>query len=168
VFGLGFDAVAETIGREAATCRKLASRARAHIHDARPRFAVGNEEGLRLANAFFTATRTGDLAALRAMLAEDVVVVADGGGRVSAPTQPLVGLEAAMARFTALARLFAVHPSRLIRYAIINGLPGFVTMEDDLVQTTALHIDDERVVAVYVTRNPDKLHSVPDVTESLN
>ncbi|MCP3418773.1 sigma-70 family RNA polymerase sigma factor [Bradyrhizobium brasilense] len=164
VFGLGFDAVSETIGREAATCRKLASRARAHIHDARPRFVVGNEEGLRLANAFFTATRTGNLAALRAMLAEDVVVYADGGGQVPAPTRPLVGLEAAMERFAGLARLFATHPSRLIRYAIINGLPGFITIEDDLVQTTALHVENKRVVAVYVTRNPDKLHNVPDVT----
>lgn len=163
VFGLDFDAVSETIGREAATCRKLASRARAHIHDARPRFVVGNEEGLRLANAFFTATRTGDLAALRALLAEDVVVYADGGGRVPAPVRPLVGREAAMERFAGLARLFAVHPSRLIRYATINGLPGFITVEDDLVQTTALHIENERIVAVYVTRNPDKLQNVPDV-----
>ncbi|WP_311538844.1 hypothetical protein [uncultured Bradyrhizobium sp.] len=95
------------------------------------------------------------------MLAEDVVVYADGGGRVPAPTQPLVGLDAAMERFAGLARLFAVHPSRLIRYATINGLPGFVTMEDDLVQTTALQFEHERIVAVYVTRNPDKLHNVP-------
>ncbi|SED69249.1 sigma-70 family RNA polymerase sigma factor [Bradyrhizobium erythrophlei] len=164
VFGLGFDAVSETIGREAATCRKLASRARAHIHDAKPRFVVGNEEGLRLANAFFAATRSGDLAALRAMLAEDVVVYADGGGRVPAPTEPLIGHDAAMERFAGLARLFAVHPSRLIRYAIINGLPGFITIENDIVQTTALHVENERVVAIYVTRNPDKLHNVPDVT----
>ncbi|WP_038384578.1 sigma-70 family RNA polymerase sigma factor, partial [Bradyrhizobium elkanii] len=165
VFGLGFDAVSETIGREAATCRKLASRARAHIHDARPRFVVDNEEGLRLANAFFTATRTGDLAALRAMLAEDVVVYADGGGRVPAPIRPLVGLEATTERFAALARLFTVHPSRLIRYATINGLPGFITVENgNVVQTTALHIENERVVAIYVTRNPDKLQNVPGVT----
>ncbi|MBR1164884.1 sigma-70 family RNA polymerase sigma factor [Bradyrhizobium elkanii] len=165
VFGLEFDAVSETIGREAATCRKLASRARAHIHAAKPRFVVGNEEGLRLANAFFTATRTGDLAALRAMLAEDVVVYADGGGRVPAPTEPLVGLDAAMERFAGLARLFALHPSRLIRYAIINGLPGFITVENgNVVQTTALHIENERVVAIYVTRNPDKLQNVPGVT----
>jgi len=165
VFGMEFDAISETIGREAATCRKLASRARAHIHDARPRFVVGDEEGLRLANAFFTATRTGDLAALRAMLAEDVVVYADGGGRVPAPVRPLVGLEAAMERFAGLARLFVVHPSRLIRYATINGLPGFITIEDGLVQTTALQIENERVVAIFVTRNPDKLHNIPDATE---
>ncbi|MGY4401331.1 ketosteroid isomerase-like protein [Bradyrhizobium sp. USDA 3315] len=105
--------------------------------------------------------RTGDLAALRAMLAEDVVVYADGGGRVPAPTEPLVGRDAAMERFAGLARLFAMRPSRLIRYATINGLPGFITIEDDLVQTTALHVENKRVVAVYVTRNPDKLHNVP-------
>ncbi|WP_375785897.1 hypothetical protein ACE10Z_41830 [Bradyrhizobium sp. Pha-3] len=98
------------------------------------------------------------------MLAEDVEVSADGGGPVPAPTQPLVGLDAAMERFAGLARLFAVHPSRLIRYAIINGLPGFITIENGIVQTTALHIENERIVAIYVTGNPDKLQNVPDVT----
>ncbi|BBB95113.1 RNA polymerase sigma-70 factor, ECF subfamily [Bradyrhizobium elkanii USDA 61] len=73
-----------------------------------------------------------------------------------------------MERFAALARLFAVHPSRLIRYATINGLPGFITIEDDLVQTTALHIEEQKVVAIYVTRNPDKLQNVPDMTGRRN
>ncbi|WP_245321481.1 hypothetical protein [Bradyrhizobium sp. NAS96.2] len=101
---------------------------------------------------------------MRALLAEDVVVYADGGGWVPAPIRPLVGLEAAMERFAGLARLFSAHPSRLIRDTTINGLPGFVTIEDDLIQTTALQFENERIVAVYVTRNPDKLHNIPDVT----
>ncbi|WP_245334970.1 hypothetical protein [Bradyrhizobium mercantei] len=62
------------------------------------------------------------------MLAEDVAVYADGGGRVPAPVRPLVGLEAAMERDAGLARLFVARPSRLIRYATINGLPGFITI----------------------------------------
>lgn len=164
VFGLSFEAVAESIGRETTACRKLASRARAHIHDARPRFAVEKEEGLRLAAAFFSASRTGDLAALRAMLAEDVITYADGGGRVSAPSRPLIGLEAVIARHSGLARLFAVRPSRLIRYAIIDGLPGFITIEEEnTVQTTALNVQRGKVVAIYVTRNPDKLRHVSSI-----
>ncbi|WP_245313857.1 hypothetical protein [Bradyrhizobium elkanii] len=102
------------------------------------------------------------------ILNQGALIESDGGGRVPAPIRPLVGLEAAMERFAALARLFAVHPSRLIRYATINGLPGFITIEDDLVQTTALHIEEQKVVAIYVTRNPDKLQNVPDMTGRRN
>ncbi|WP_409014601.1 sigma-70 family RNA polymerase sigma factor [Aminobacter aminovorans] len=168
VFGLKFEAVAEAIGREVTTCRKLASRARTHIHDARPRFTIPREEGLRFAAAFFDASRTGDLAALRTMLAEDVVTYADGGGQVAAPSRPLVGIDAVMARHANLARLFALRPSQLIRYAIIDGLPGFITVEEGTtVQTTALNIENGRIVAIYVTRNPDKLRNVPDIGQQI-
>ncbi|WP_267550910.1 sigma-70 family RNA polymerase sigma factor [Rhizobium rhizogenes] len=161
VFGMGFEDVALAIGREEAACRKLASRARAHIVDARPRFAVGKEEGLKLATAFFTASRTGDMAALRALLSEDVVAYADGGGKVPASRQPLIGIDAVMLRHEMMARIFLSQPSRLIHYAIIDGLPGFVSMEGgDVVQTTALHVEQEKVVAIYCTRNPDKLRHI--------
>ncbi len=164
VFGMGFEDVALAIGREEAACRKLASRARAHIVDARPRFAVGKEQGLKLATAFFTASRTGDMAALRALLSEDVVAYADGGGKVPASRQPLIGLDAVMLRHEMMARIFLSQPSRLIHYAIIDGLPGFVTMEGgDVVQTTALHVEQEKVVAIYCTRNPDKLRHITSV-----
>lgn len=163
VFGMDFDAVAETIGRETATCRKLASRARVHIRDARPRFALGKEEGRRFARAFFAASRTGDMAALRAMLAEDVVAYADGGGKVPTTRMPFIGREAVLALHGHLARLFASQPSRFVRLVSIDGLPGFVTIEGgDVVQTTALHIDSGKVVGLYVTRNPDKLRRVMD------
>ena len=161
VFGMTFDVVAEAIGREPATCRKLASRARSHIHEARPRFAIGKEEGLRFAEAFFTASRTGDMTALRGLLANDVVAYADGGGKVPATPEPLVGLEAVMARHVEMAVVFTEHPSNLIRYALIDGLPGFITIEGGgVVQTTALHIEGGKIVGVYVTRNPDKLRRV--------
>jgi len=161
VFGMDFEEVALAIDREAAACRKLASRARAHIVDARPRFAIGREQGLKFAAAFFTASRTGDMAALRTMLSEEVVAYADGGGKVPASRQPLIGLDAVMRRHEQMARGFRAQPSQLIRYALIDGLPGFVTMEGgNVVQTTALHIEEERVVAIYCTRNPDKLRHI--------
>ncbi len=163
VFGMDFDTVAETIGRETAACRKLASRARAHIHDAGPRFAPSREEGLRFAQAFFTASRTGEIEALRTMLAQDVVAYADGGGKVPATLEPLIGVEAVIERHREMAAVFAVEPSRLIRYALIDGLPGFVTIEaGNTVQTTALHVAAGVIVGIYVTRNPDKLRSVMD------
>lgn len=72
VFGMDFAEVGAAIGREAAACRKLASRAREHVHAARPRFPVSKEQGSRLAAAFFAASRNGDMEGLRALLAEDV------------------------------------------------------------------------------------------------
>ncbi|WP_288200274.1 sigma-70 family RNA polymerase sigma factor [uncultured Pleomorphomonas sp.] len=163
IFGMSFEEVAEAIGREAAACRKLASRARAHVREARPRFTIARDRGRELAEAFFAASRSGDMGALRALLSEDVVAVADGGGKVSSSPAPLVGLEAVLARHADMARDFVGEPSQLIRYAVIDGLPGFVTIEaGGIVQTTALHIEDRLIVAIYVTRNPDKLRHLPE------
>ena len=84
VFGLGFEEVGATIQRDPAACRQLAARARTHVREARPRFQVDKQRGLELAKAFFTASRNGDMKGLAAMLAADVSVHADGGGKRSA------------------------------------------------------------------------------------
>lgn len=163
VFGLDFDEVAATIARDPAACRQLASRARAHVRANRPRYPVPKERGLEIAEAFFAASRNGEMERLRALLAADVTAYADGGGTASAHGAPVIGLEPVMRLFARFAALFAVNKSRLVRYCLINGLPGFVTVEGgDILQTTALEIEDGRVVAVYVTRNPDKLRHVAD------
>jgi RNA polymerase sigma-70 factor (ECF subfamily) len=164
VFGVDFDEIAATLGRTPAACRQLAARARAHVRADRPRFAVPKERGLEIAAAFFTASRHGDLGALRALLADDVTVRADGGGKVAAAMEPIVGIENMMQLHARLAGLWAQSPSRLVRYAFVNGLPGFVTIEEgDVLQTTALEIAGDRVVGVYVVRNPDKLRHVGTV-----
>jgi RNA polymerase sigma-70 factor (ECF subfamily) len=161
VFGIEFDEIAATLDRDPAACRQLASRARDHVRAARPRFQLPKERGLEIAAAFFSASRSGDLQQLRSLLAEDVVAYADGGGKVRAATQPIAGLDNVLQAHTVLARIFAEHMSRLVRYGFINGLPGFVTVEHDgILQTTALQIEDGKIVAVYVTRNPDKLRHV--------
>lgn len=158
VFGLGFDEIAATIGRAPEACRQLASRARTHVRAARPRFPVDKEHGLEIAAAFFAASRSGDMRQLQTLLAKDVTIYSDGGGKVPAALRPVTGLDDVMRLQTALAQRFAAHMSRLVRYGFINGLPGFVTVEqDDVLQTTALDIADGKVVAVYVTRNPNKL-----------
>lgn len=163
VFGVGFDEIAETIGREPATCRQLASRARINVRSARPRFAVPKEQGLEIAAAFFTASRSGDMKKLQALLATDVTVHADGGGKRAAVAEPIIGFDNVVAFHTSLARFFAQHPSRIMHYGFINGLPGFITLEDDGVpQTTALQIDNGQIVAIYVVRNPDKLRHIDD------
>jgi RNA polymerase sigma-70 factor (ECF subfamily) len=158
VFGVAFDEVAETLGRDEAAVRQLANRARSHVRESRPRFAVSREKGREIAEAFFAASRSGDMAGLQAILAADVIVHADGGGKRPAFHRIVEGLRDVLALHSGLGRRYAVYPSKLERYAVINGLPGFVTREaDGLLQTTALRIEDGRVTAIYVMRNPDKL-----------
>lgn len=161
VFGLSFSEVAATIGRDPAACRQLASRARHHIRSERPRFAVSRQRGLELAEAFFVASRDGDMKALRQMLAEDVAVYADGGGKVPTITTAVVGIEESLCLFEKLAHLFARSRSQLLGLAYVNGLPGFVTREEQsTLQTTALRFAGDEIAAVYVTRNPEKLRHV--------
>jgi RNA polymerase sigma-70 factor, ECF subfamily len=158
VFGLGFEEVAATIQRDATTCRQLASRARAHVREARPRFQVEKQRSLEFAEAFFAASRSGDMKALGAMLAADVSVHADGGGKRPAALEPVVGFDAVMKVHEFLAAHFRENGSKLVRAGFVNGLPGFITLEaDGELQTTALEIEDGKIAAIYVVRNPDKL-----------
>jgi RNA polymerase sigma-70 factor (ECF subfamily) len=158
VFGLEFTEVAASIGREPAACRQLAARARAHVRGSRQRFQVDKTRGLELAEAFFAASRSGDMTALSAMLSADVSMHADGGGKRPAVMSLLFGIEEVMKTQQSLARFFAKGGSTLIRTAMVNGLPGFITREaDGELQTTALDIEDGKVTAIYVVRNPDKL-----------
>ncbi len=156
--GRDFEEVAATIRRDPAACRQLAARARAHVREAKPRFQVEKQRGLELAQAFFTASRSGDMKSLGAMLAADVSVHADGGGKRPAAMQPILGFDAVMKVHENLAALFLENGSTLVRAGFINGLPGFVTLEaDGELQTTALEIEEGKVAAIYVMRNPDKL-----------
>ncbi len=158
VFGLGFEEVATTIQRDPTSCRQLASRARTHVREARPRFQVDKQRGLELAEAFFTASRNGDMTTLATMLAADVSVHADGGGKRPAARRPIVGFDAVMEVHKTLADFFRKNGSKLVRAGFVNGLPGFISLEaDGELQTTALEIEDGRIAAIYVMRNPDKL-----------
>jgi RNA polymerase sigma-70 factor (ECF subfamily) len=158
VFGVGFDEVAKTIGRDPAATRQLAARARTHVRDARPRYRMEKERGLEIANAFFAASRSGDMGALGAMLAADVGMWSDGGGKRPAAMVPVLGFATVMTLHRSLAVLFAKHGSTLVHTGTINGLPGFVTREaDGEFQTTALEIEDGKITGIYVMRNPDKL-----------
>lgn len=163
VFGLGFEEVAATIDREPEACRQLASRARGHVRADRPRYSVPRERGLDIAEAFFAASRDGDMERLRALLAEDVTLYADGGGKAPARKAPAVELNDVMRVYAGFAAVYAVSKSRLVRYGLINGLPGFITVEQgDILQTTGLEIEHAGIVAIYIVRNPEKLRHVAD------
>ena len=95
---------------------------------------------------------------LRSLLAADVTMHSDGGGKRPAAIAPVIGIEDVMQVHQTLAGVFADQSSRLIRYGLINGLPGFVTVENDgMLQTTALEIAGGKIVGIYMVRNPDKL-----------
>lgn len=161
IFGIALSEVARTLDRDAAAVRQLAVRARRHVREARPRYAVAHGEAERIAQAFFAASRDGDTQALGAMLAQDVVLHSDGGGRVIAFRNPITGLARVLRLFAGLRRKSGAPPARLLRPMLIDGLPGFASLDrGEVLQTTALALEEGRIRAIYVVRNPDKLRHV--------
>jgi len=167
VFGMSFDEIAATLNRQSATCRQLAARARKHVQAARPRYNVSKDEGQRIAEAFFAASRSGDVDALKTLLAETVVATTDGGGVKIAALNPLRGFRRVARFFAGLAhKVNGAQPPVLYR-GPINGLPGFATLErGDVVETTALQVEDGRITAIYIVRNPEKLRHLPQLSNS--
>ena len=158
VFDLDYAEVAETLERNESTCRQLAARARRHIRAARPRFKVEREAAERLATAFLEASRRGDAEALKAMLAEDVEFHTDGGGVRPAALNVITGRDKIIAFFAGVARKAGGALPRILHVGTINAAPGLVTLEQDgLPQTTALEVENGRIKAIYVVRNPEKL-----------
>ncbi|WP_313575726.1 sigma-70 family RNA polymerase sigma factor [Brevundimonas sp.] len=158
VFDIGFDEVATTLERDAGSVRQLASRARRHIQAARPRYAVEPAEGERLARAFFEAAKSGDTASLSALLAADVTLRSDGGGKVMAFHNAIHGAPKLLRLYAGLHRKYSRQGSEMLRPVWIDGLPGYISLERGrILQTTALTIVDGRIVEVFITRNPDKL-----------
>ncbi len=158
VFGESFDEVALALGKDAAACRQLASRARRNVREDRPRFPLQPGEGRKIAEAFFAASRHGEIGQLGALLASDVTFYSDGGGKRPAASRVLRGADEVIRAHAAIARLVRLESSQLLRFAAINGLPGFVTREaDGEIQTTALLLENGTIKAIYVMRNPEKL-----------
>lgn len=162
IFDTDYAEIARMLERSEATCRQLAKRAREHVQLDLPRRAVSPEEAARFAKAFFEAAHQSDPTALQKLLAQDVVLHADGGGKVSAILNPIFGADT-IARFYAgiaqKAEQLGTHAS--YEPMLVNGLPGYVSREGDgSVQTVALDIRDGLIQAIYVIRNPDKLRHV--------
>ena len=165
VFDFSFAEVAAALGRSEAACRQLAARARAHVRAARPRGATPparpsgavDATHARLMSAFVDAARSGDLNGLTQILASDVRVVTDGGGKAAAALNVLEGADRA-ARFLVGATRKGWRDDFTLRTATINGLPGvIVDAPEGPVQTAAFEIDGDVIRAIYVVRNPEKL-----------
>ncbi|QPF71675.1 sigma-70 family RNA polymerase sigma factor [Roseateles sp. DAIF2] len=165
VFELDFDEVARRLERSPAACRQLASRARQHVKADYARREVEAEERERLFGAFAEAVRSFDVEALARVLTEDAVMLADGGGKVSAVPRPLHGGALVAKTFIGFAQLPTSQAWRL-QPARINGMPGCLILDGDsgrLVQTIAFApsaTEPGRIGAIYIQRNPDKLRGV--------
>jgi RNA polymerase sigma factor (sigma-70 family) len=160
VFGVALTDVATTLGRDTAAVRQLAVRAHRHVRDNRPRFRIDQAEADRIARAFFVASRDGDAMTLAGMLAENVAIHADGGGKVTAFRNVIHGIDRVLRLFAGVARKAHLRPV-LLRAVTIDGLPGFVSIDrGELLQTTALEIRAGKIAAIYIVRNPDKLKHV--------
>jgi RNA polymerase sigma-70 factor, ECF subfamily len=167
VFGFGFPEVAVAVGRSEAACRQLAVRARRHMDVGRPRFEADRRERAELAARFFDALRDGDVDGLRELLAADVQMVGDGGGKGPALARGVIGADN-VARvlasiFPLLGRVDArVEPREL------NGQPGAILRDRDgkVVGTLTLDVLSGRIQTIRSVVNPDKLRHVGPVGDA--
>jgi len=160
VFDVDYAEVAQILSRSEAACRQLAARARTHVRSDRMRHRPTDAETARVLDAFLAAV-SGDLKPLESVLAEDAVMYADGGGRVTAATRPIFGRERIVRFVEGVSKKGAGQAGLSFRSCPINGLPGLIIVADGaVVQTLAFDLKNGKLQAIYTVRNPDKLGHV--------
>ena len=158
VFEEDYAEVAETLGKTEPAVRQLATRARAHVKEARPRFTVSQADAAKLAAAFMVAAAQGDMSALSAMLAQDAVMVTDGGGKRKAALRPLIGREDIVRLMEGLAWRGGGGQPLSFRSVRINGYPGLIMVREDGPMTVAFQPGEGgKLAGIYMVRNPEKL-----------
>ena len=161
VFDADYAAIARALDRGEVACRRLVSRARTHIKDAKPRFVVPADRAARLIGAFLEAAASNDASGMAALLAEDCVLISDGGGKRPAALRPMVGREEVLRLIQGLIWRGTRPAIDDVRPARINGAPGFILRDPGGVQTIGFEADAEgRLAAIYIVRNPEKLRGV--------
>ena len=161
VFDTPFSEIAAMLDRTEASCRQLASRARRAVRDERPPPAATPDSHARLLQAFGEAVASGNVARLAELLRADAVALTDGGGRKMAARNPIVGAEKIARFFIGLAAKNAGHDIR-IEPAMINGAFGaLLYLDGELDHTMSMAISGEKIAAIYIVRNPDKLRHLP-------
>ena len=158
-FDLTFEEIAPVVRRDAATCRKIFSRAREHMREQRPRFAIDRDRHRALLRSFAEAARGGDTATLVALLDEHVVLHGDGGGKALALKKPVIG-NIAVAQF--LAAVTRTLPADASAEVIeLNGEPGLVLkVGGHPIVAILVETDGERIYSVFGISNPDKLGGI--------
>ncbi|WP_410873229.1 RNA polymerase sigma-70 factor [Nocardia sp. A7] len=167
VFGHSHREIADMIGKSDTAVRQIAHRARAHVAARRRRFQLDSDTSRAVIGRFLLAANTGDVGALMAVLAPDVVEISDGGGRVSAARRPIIGAEA-VARFM----IGLAHNSMAgatVEFGNFNAQPAVLARakNGDLDTVLLVELTDDLITGLYAVRNPDKLQTV-DVIRSLD
>ncbi|MFJ8741679.1 RNA polymerase sigma-70 factor [Embleya sp. NPDC127516] len=167
VFAFGFPEIASAVGRSETACRQLAVRARRHMDEGRPRFDADRKEREELAERFFDAFREGDVDALRELLAADVHMVGDSGGKAPQWARGIVGAGNVARLLAAIVPPFGriggvVEPHR------VNGQPGAILRDRDgrVLNTVVLDVLDGRIQTIRSVINPDKLGHVGPVADA--
>jgi RNA polymerase sigma-70 factor, ECF subfamily len=165
VFDFDYGEISRIVDKSEANCRQLLSRAKKHVVADEARFDADREQAARLTQRFTEAARAGDMDGMLAVLAEDITLWADGGGKVpGAALKPIHGPDA-VARFIIGRTERFASADRTTRPVQINGQPGFVVYLSGRPLTAMIfHVRDGRIQAIYAVGNPDKLRNVAELT----
>lgn len=167
VFDYPYDEIAEIVGKSEVASRQLATRARREVEQGRPRFEASREEHEELAQRFFAATREGNLDELEALLAADVELHGDGGGKAPALARPIYGRERAARTLANWWRVGSRVDGISLRPVEVNGQPGATVLAPDgrLISVMALDIAEGQIQGIRSIVNPDKLRHVGPVAD---
>jgi RNA polymerase sigma-70 factor (ECF subfamily) len=167
VFGFGFPEIASAVGKSEAACRQLAARARRHMDAGRPRFEADRREREELAARFFDALRDGDIDGLRKLLAADVEMVADGGGKAPALARSVFGADNVARVLVSVFPLLVKIDARVEPRAL-NSQPGAIVRDRDgkVVGTLTLDVLGGRIQTIRSVANPDKLEHLGPVADA--
>jgi RNA polymerase sigma-70 factor (ECF subfamily) len=158
VFEYGYGEIADVIGKSEDNARQLATRARRHLEDRRPRFEASRERRDELAERFLSAAEDGDTEGLMKVLADDVTLYGDGGGKAPAIPMPISGRDQVAKVLMGLFRQVTTLGLHIERVEV-NGQPGAVSRDAEgrLVNVVEIDVGDGGVQAVRSVVNPDKL-----------
>jgi RNA polymerase sigma-70 factor (ECF subfamily) len=167
VFGFSYSEIASAVGRSEVACRQLAVRARRHMDAGRPRFEADRREREKLAAQFFEALRAGDVDGLRALLAADVSIVGDSGGKAPQTARPIVGADKVARALAAIFPWF-IQIGVTLEPHEVNDQPGaiFRDREDKVLNTWTLEVLDGQIQTIRSVGNPDKLRHLGPVADA--
>jgi RNA polymerase sigma-70 factor (ECF subfamily) len=160
VFDQDYADIASMLEKSEAACRQMVHRAQQRVQQEQPRFEVPRDTHRELLARFMQAAGGGDREAMKALMSEQVQLVADGGGKVNAYLNILHGAGRVAGSYWSLEHQF---PGQVVYRAVsINGEPGLLRYVDGKLESAqSFIVDDGRIVAVFIMRNPDKLASIP-------
>jgi RNA polymerase sigma-70 factor (TIGR02957 family) len=167
VFDYPYDRIAQIVGKSEPAVRQLAVRARRHVDESRPRFETSREQRDRLADSFFAAAQDGDLAGLESLLADDVELHGDGGGKVPALARALHGRVRVARTLLAWARAQERFGGATVRRTAVNGQPGALVLTADgkLISVMTLDVAGGEIRRVSSVVNPEKLRHLGAVAD---